>query len=219
MNRLFNRKILITDNDSKVSAALSQHFEWLGNFCRIANSLKDCKRILNEEKFDIVVSESTLPDGDAIELFANTDLPPVIIFSSRNDDDEIIELLSAGAVDYILKPCSPCVMAARIGIRLPPLNRIIVLHGLSLDIGKRTLFYNEKPVKLTSSEFNILHLLMSYPGKFFTADEIYEKVWNASSMQTSVVRFHISNLKKTLFAVTGKTLIVSEFGTGYSFAP
>lgn len=216
MNNLTFRKILIIDADENAALPLCKHFGLLGFDCRAAKTLAEGKAFLAEGGFDAVISELFLPDGKATDLIGET--PPLFILSSADGDDEIVEALSLGVSDYILKPCSPRVMEARLAARLPVKVQAVEHCGLTLDKRLRTASYLGKSLKLTSSEFNILFFLMTHPGKFFTADEIYEKVWNAASLQTSVVRFHISNLKKTLFSVTGKNLILSEFGVGYAFA-
>lgn len=211
------RKILIIDADETAAAPLCGYFGQGGCVCRVATTFESGRAFLGGEKFDAAICELALPDGSAAQLLETPGLPPVIVYSADGGDDDIVDVLSRGAADYVAKPCSPRVMAARIERRLPRGNTV-VCHGLTLDAGMRSVSYRGSPVKLTSSEFNILRFLMSNPGRFFTADEIYEHVWNASSMQTSVVRFHISNLKKALLAVTGKNLILSEFGAGYAFA-
>lgn len=210
-----SRKILMLD-DASVTAPLCSYLGQQGFVCRTAETFAEGRALLFEEKFDMIVSELALPDGTADELFGRE--LPIVIYSANTDDDAVLRFLALGAADYIFKPCSPRVLAARIALRLPQRNNTVTCSGLSLNVSLRTAYYGGLPVKLTSSEFNILRFLMAHPGKFFPADVIYERVWNASSMQTSVVRFHISNLKKTLFAVTGKNLILSEFGLGYAFA-
>lgn len=216
MNGLTPQKILFIDGEN-VTSPLCKHFGLLGVDCRAAKTLAEGRALLSEGAFRAVVSELFLPDGKATCLIGEA--APLFILSSVESEEEIIEALSLGAADYILKPCSPRVLEARLAARLPAASRTVSRYGLSLDKGLRTADYLGKPLKFTSSEFNILYFLMTHPGKFFTADEIYESVWHAASLQTSVVRFHISNLKKTIFSVTGKNLILSGFGMGYAFAP
>lgn len=217
MNRLFNRRILIIDDETE-ALPLLQYFGGLGNICRAKSTLQAGRALLAAESFDGVISEWVLPDGTAADLLGDG-VPPLLVYSSETGDSAVLEALSRGAADYVFKPCSLDVLALRLALRLPPRGNRMELHGLTLDADLRTVTFRGQPVKLTSSEFNILCFLMARPGIFFTADTIYEKVWNASSMQTSVVRFHIANLKRTLQAATGKNLIVSEFGAGYAFAP
>ena len=216
MDCLFNRRILILDDEAE-ALPLLQYFGEFGNICRAKSTLQAGRALLAAEPFDGVISEWVLPDGTAADLLGEG-VPPLLVYSSETDDSAVLEALSRGAADYVFKPCSPRVLALRLFLRLPPRGNRMERHGLALDMDLRAVTYRGQPVKLTSSEFNILCFLMAHPGVFFTTDTIYEKVWNASSMQTSVVRFHIANLKRALLAATGKNLIVSEFGAGYAFA-
>lgn len=216
MDAQFQRKILIVDAES-AARPFCEYFSRIGYSAFAAETLAEARRLLLREKFDAVVSELHLPDGEAVELFGESSAP-VVVFSEDASDEAVIRAFSLGASDYVFKPCSPRVMAARIERRLCLRERALSGHGITLSIAMRTALYEGKPIKLTSSEFNILCFLMAHAGQFFTADEIYERVWKMPSMQTGVVRFHISNLKRTLLAATGKNLILSGFGVGYAFA-
>lgn len=214
MDGFTSLKILVIDPDDE--APLCRHFGLLGYDCRAVKTVAEGKALLAKDVYAAVISGLFLPDGKATDLIGDS---PVFVFSSVTSDEEIIDALSRGAADYILKPCSPRVMEARLAPKLLKKAQTAEWSGLLLDRRSRAASYRGTPIKLTSSEFNILFFLMTNDGKFFTADEIYERVWNAASLQTSVVRFHISNLKKTLLSVTGKNFIRSEFGMGYAFVP
>ena len=216
MDTELQRKILIVDAES-AARPFCDYFAQIGYSAFTAETIADARRFLLREKADAVISELRLPDGEAGDLYQESSAP-VIVFSEETSDEAVIRALSLGAADYIFKPCSPPVMAARLERRLCLRSRSFTGYGITLNVAMRTALYDGKPLKLTSSEFNILCFLMAHPGQFFTADTIYERVWKMPSMQTSVVRFHISNLKRTIFSVTGKNLILSGFGTGYAFA-
>ena len=186
MDNEFQRKILMIGAES-VARPFAEYFRQIGYSPRTAETLAAARQFLMREKFDAVICELSLPDGEAGDLFGECPAP-VIVYSAETSDEAVVR------------------------------DRAFTGHGITLNITMRTALYGGKPIKLTSSEFNILCFLMAYPGKFFSADEIYERVWKSPSMQTSVVRFHISNLKRTLLAVTGENLILTEFGTGYAFA-
>ncbi len=216
MDPEFQRKLLIVDAES-AARPFCEYFREIGYSVSAAETVTEARRLLLREKFDAVVSELRLPDGEAGDLFGGP--APVVVFTAEASDEAVTRAFSLGASDYVFKPCSPRVMAARLERRLLLRERTLTGHGITLSAAMRTALYNGEPIKLTSSEFNILCFLMAHPGQFFTADEIYERVWKMPSMQTSVVRFHISNLKKTILSVTGKNLILSGFGMGYAFAP
>ncbi len=172
--------------------------------------------MLSGEKFDAVISELAFSDGKAFDLLSDG-CPPVIVLSTLHGDDEVVGALSAGCSDYVFKPCSPRVMAARLEARFTKGNAF-EYFGLSLNVSLRQVKYHGIPVKLTSSEFDILSFLMAHAGEFFSTDEIYQNVWHASSLQTSVVRVHLANLKRAIHTATGQNLIIQKFGTGYAFA-
>ena len=89
--------------------------------------------------------------------------------------------------------------------------------GLTVNASKRTVFYRQKPVQLTSSEFNILWFLIRNRGEFFHADKIYERVWQAPSLNTTTIRRHLSTLRQKLKEISNENLVVTEFGKGYAF--
>ena len=170
--------------------------------------------------FDVVLLDLILPDGNGIELLEQLGKTPVVILSDLGSDLNIIEGFSAGAADYIVKPCSPQVIEARMALRLlPDASSKLCLHGLSLNIANRTAVFNDAPLDLTSSEFNILMFLMQNAGEFFTANAIYEKVWKMPHLNSMTIKTHISNLRKKMFSVSKECadLILTEFGKGYAF--
>ena len=129
-------------------------------------------------------------------------------------------LLNSGAADYIIKPCSPKVLEARMALRLLPNSKAdISLGGLTLNVSDRTAAYKNNPLELTSSEFNVLMFLMQNAGKFYTANEIYEQVWKMPHLNTETIKKHLSNLRKKMFTVSDDcaSLLATKFGKGYAF--
>lgn len=215
-----DRKLLFVDDDPAVLEALCPYFRTRGNTVLTATDRKGALALLAEETFDAAVLDLVLPDGNGMQLFFEaTRLPPVIILSTLDGEAAMLEGFSAGAVDYVVKPCSPALLEARIALRLLPRREALLLGGgLTLNVAERTVFYREKPLALTGSEFNILCFLMKHPGIFYDAEQIYTNVWEAPSMQTTTVRYHISNLRRKIKEFTQKNLIMTKFGEGYAFA-
>ena len=161
-----------------------------------------------------------MPDGNGINLLGYLGKTPVIILSDLGADENVIGGLSAGAADYIIKPCSPKVLEARMALRLLPNSKAdISLGGLTLNVSDRTAAYKNNPLELTSSEFNVLMFLMQNAGKFYTANEIYEQVWKMPHLNTETIKKHLSNLRKKMFTVSDDcaSLLATKFGKGYAF--
>ncbi len=220
IKRVCGRKLLIIDDDTELTHEFQTYFASAGNTVAVADSIEQGIKHLKTTVFDAVILDIMLPDGEGIALFsACRNLPPVIILSVLADEHNMMEGFSLGAQDYVVKPCSPQLLEMRIALRLlPKPMRVLDIHGLCINSGERTLFYHGRPISLTGSEFNILWFLMSNAGKFFTSNEIFENVWGENSLEQTSIKFHISNLRRKLIEHTGKQLIMTKFGNGYTFS-
>lgn len=218
---VFDRKLLVVEDDSVIRKQIVQHFRERCNQVYEASTLGKARELIEAYVFDAIILDLILPDGEGLELFSEFhSLPPVIILSNLATDANMLEGFTAGATDYIAKPCSLELLEARLSLRmLPKADSIISSHGLILNTNERSALYHNTAISLTGSEFNILYFLMSHPGIYYNAAKIYENVWQAPSLKTTSVKYHISNLRQKLIQVSGKNLIRTEFGKGYSFLP
>lgn len=213
-----NRKLLFIDDDKDVLQNLTSYFS-AANHCFTASNLAEAKNYLQHNFFDAIILDLILPDGDGLQILKEfPDLPPVVILSSLGAEVEILSGFSVGAADYVVKPCSPQILDARLSLRLlPPRSSCIEINGIKVNSIRRTAQYNGVAFALTSSEFNILFFLMKNAGNFFSAREIYENIWQAPIMNSTTIRYHISNLRHKLISLTGKNLIITAFDKGYAF--
>ena len=220
MQQLSDRKLLFIEDDLALAEEIRKYFSE-NNTVMIANSVRradECIRLLS---FDAIVTDIILPDGSGLDIFEKYDsLPPVIVLSNLGSDENILEGLYYGAIDYIVKPCSLKVLEAKLFLRLDKQTKAeISVSGLTLNRTTRKVNYMGKQIQLTSSEFNILQYLMSNPGTFFSSNELYEKIWLARSLNTTTIRKHISSMRRKLLDATeGKEFILTDFGKGYAFA-
>ena len=220
MNRVEYKNILIVEDSDGLRNSLAEYFSAI-NVVTSCRTLADAVAAVTETKYDIVLLDLVLPDGNGIALMHYLEQTPVVILSALGTDNNVLDGFSAGAADYIIKPCSPQVIEARMSLRLLPDSKATIdLHGLTLNIAKRTAVYKDTPLDLTSSEFNILMFLMQNAGNSFTAAEIYEKVWRMPHLNSTSVKAHLSNLRKKMLAVSKNCadLIITEFGKGYAFS-
>lgn len=215
------RKLLFVEDNKELLEAMAEYFQGKGNAVFTASTLKQAKELYEREQLDAVVLDVILPDGDGLSLLEeHRTYPPVVILSDLGEEDDVTAGFFSGAADYIVKPCSVHLLEIRLSLRLlPPQGSALSLHGLTVNVAERTVKYKGTPVPLTSSEFNILHFLMSHAGLTFTSEEIYEQVWNAPSLQTTTVKRHLSTLRCKLKESMKQSPIVTEFGKGYCFVP
>ncbi len=138
---------------------------------------------------------------------------PVIFLTAKTEDIDKITGLNLGADDYITKPFEPMELIARVNSNLrryeqilnlkgstqTPSNQLIV-GGLVLDQATKEFFVNGQSVRLTKKEFQILELLMSYPGKVYSAEEIYESIWEETAINTETIMVHVRRLREKIEA-------------------
>lgn len=138
---------------------------------------------------------------------------PVIFLTAKTEDIDKITGLNLGADDYITKPFEPMELIARVNSNLrryeqilnlkgrtqTPSNQLIV-GGLVLDQATKEVFVNGRSVRLTKKEFQILELLMSYPGKVYSAEEIYESIWEETAINTETIMVHVRRLREKIEA-------------------
>lgn len=138
---------------------------------------------------------------------------PVIFLTAKTEDIDKITGFNLGADDYITKPFEPMELIARVNSNLrryeqilnlkgstqTPSNQLIV-GGLVLDQATKEVFVNGQSVRLTKKEFQILELLMSYPGKVYSAEEIYESIWEETAINTETIMVHVRRLREKIEA-------------------
>lgn len=219
MNKVMFKNILIVEDGDKLRNSLTEYFSAM-NKVTACPTLKSAISACAENEYDITLLDLILPDGNGIELLRNLRRTPVIILSDLGTDENVIDGLSAGAADYIVKPCSPQVIEAKMSLRLLPNGKAnLSSGGLTLNVQSRTAVYKNTVLDFTSSEFNILTFLMQNAGVYFNANEIYEQVWKMPHLNTETIKKHLSNLRKKLLAVSDEcaALLATKFGKGYAF--
>ena len=137
---------------------------------------------------------------------------PIIMMTARADEVDRVLGLELGADDYVTKPFVPMELLARVhshlrryekflratGAAAAPALRTYVIGGLELCEDTAELTVDGTPVKLTPLEFKILALLMKNPGRVFSAEEIYERVWNERAVSTDTIMVHIRNIREKI---------------------
>ena len=119
MNKVTFKNILIVEDGDKLRNSLTEYFSAM-NKVTACPTLKSAISACAENEYDITLLDLILPDGNGIELLRYLRRTPVIILSDLGTDENVIDGLSAGAADYIVKPCSPQVIEAKMSLRLLP---------------------------------------------------------------------------------------------------
>ena len=152
---------------------------------------------------------------------------PVIVVSAKDSIDSKVGLLTSGAEDYLTKPFDIQEFIARVGVQIRRFSgqggkgsagekTVLSYRELELYTDSYTAAVCGKPVELTRQEFKILELLLKYPNKVFSKQDIYDYAWDDIYIgEDKTVNVHISNIRKKLKAVTEAEYIETVWGIGF----
>ena len=175
---------------------------------------------LHEEGFDLVVLDLGLPRLDGIQVLrqspANGLTTPVLILTARDDTEDRVAGLDAGADDYLVKPFDIKELKARLRALLRrrngPSQIQLEAGGIALDPATRRVTFDGQPVNLTPREYQLLHELLANPGKTFSRDRRMGLLYGwDEGVESNTLEVHIYNLRKKLRA----DLIRTVRGIGY----
>lgn len=231
--------ILIVEDDNEINHMLTELLRSNGYRSQSAYSGTEALLYLRgqcgeqstvNERPRAVILDLMLPGMTGEELLHNMkeidNNIPVIVASAKDDVHTRVELLRAGADDYIVKPFDTEELLARleVALRRSAKTQGVVKPGGMLTFKDIVIEPDEyrvtaagQEVTLTRREFMILELLMSNPNKVFTKNNIYESVWNEEFVgEDNAVNVHISNIRQKLAKVNGdETYIQTVWGIGF----
>lgn len=218
--------ILIVEDDNEINHMLSALLQSNGYMTQSAYSGTEALLYLEKLETRAVILDLMLPGMAGEELLQKIKerdpALPVIVASAREDVQTRVELLRAGADDYIVKPFDTEELLARLEVALrrsggDKRSRKIVFKDIVIEPEEYRVMVSGEEVALTRREFLILELLMSNPNKVFTKNNIYESVWNEEFVgEDNAVNVHISNIRQKLAKVnSNETYIQTVWGIGF----
>ncbi len=219
-------EILLIDDDERLAELVSRFLEPFNLQVHSELHPRDGLQRLDEQSFDLVILDVMLPDMDGFEVCReirkNSNIP-IIMLTARGDVLDRVVGLELGADDYLPKPFEPRELAARIQSILKrvhqnpqPDDSILRFDRLQLDVDKRRLLIDDEEVSLSGSEFELLTLLASNPGKTFDRDEILNELKGIDAeLFSRSVDILVSRLRQKLKPLE---LIQTMRGKGYRFS-
>ena len=225
-------KILVVDDEKEIADLLEINLISDGFEVLKAYNGEEGLKILEQEKVDLMLLDVMMPGIDGLEMCRRVREDkniPIIIVSAKSQELDKILGLSTGADDYVSKPFNPLELMARVKSQLRRYRELnpahqekqknpkIVLKNLEIDKATHQVQVYGEPVKLTPIEFDILYLLASHPGRVFSTDEIFEKVWHEKVYEANnTVMVHIRRLRgKMQDDARVDKIITTVWGVGY----
>ena len=209
--------ILIVEDDKEIRDGIEIFLRNQGyEVYKAANGLEGLKLVQSVE-IHLAVLDIMMPVMDGVTMLMKVRSLgyefPVLMLSAKSEEVDKVIGLNMGADDYVTKPFTPMELLARINSHLRRYekylkvtseetpkedDKILRLGGLELNDETVQLTVDGEPVKLTPMEFRIVQLLMKNPGRVFSADEIYERVWNEKAVNTDTIMVHVRNIREKI---------------------
>ena len=206
--------ILIVEDEKDIAIAIEAYLNNQGYKTFIASNGLEGLEVLEKQEIHLAIVDVMMPKMDGITFVMKLREKyhfPVIMLSAKSEEVDKIMGLNIGADDYVTKPFRPLELLARVNSHLRRYSRflnmvskeevnenIFTVGGLELNDDTKEVFVDGTLVKLTPIEFKILSLLIQNVGRVFSAEEIYERVWNEQAINTDTIMVHVRKIREKI---------------------
>ena len=226
-------RVLICDDDRDIVRAIGLFLKGEGYTVCEAYNGQEALDILDKEEGHLLLLDIMMPVMDGVETLQEIRKKwnlPVILLTAKSEDSDKVLGLNLGADDYVTKPFQPMELIARVKSQL---RRYLQLGGnvpaadsftfgnITLDNQSKTVTLDGEPVRLTKTEYDILHFLMQHPGTVYSPQEIYEEVWKDSAVNgENTVAVHMRHLREKVEITPSEPRYLKMiWGRGYYLDP
>lgn len=208
--------ILIVEDDKEIRDGVEIYLKNQGYQVWKAANGKEGLEIVTREEIHLAILDIMMPVMDGVTMLMklreqNHEFP-VIMLSAKSEEVDKIMGLNMGADDYVTKPFTPLELLARVNSHLRRYSKyltavsgekqekshVYTIGGLELNEETVEVTVDGEAVKLTPMEFKIVQLLIKNPGRVFSADEIYERIWNEKAVNTDTIMVHVRNIREKI---------------------
>ncbi len=208
-------RILVVEDDREILEGIGIYLKNQGYVVFKAENGREGLSIAEKETIHLAIVDIMMPGMDGITMtmkIRESHDFPIIMLTAKSEEIDKLTGFQCGADDYVTKPFAPLELLARVNSQLRRYKKylevlnhkekedenVYVVGGLELNENTVTLSVDGNAVKVTPLEFKIMALLMKNPGRVFSSDEIYEKVWNERAVNTDTIMVHIRNLREKI---------------------
>jgi DNA-binding response OmpR family regulator len=222
-------KILVVDDEMKIARLVRDYLSEAGFDVALASTGRAAVAAVRSDRPDLVVLDLGLPGMDGYDVTrairGGGSAIPIIMLTARSEETDRIVGLELGADDYVVKPFSPRELVARVKAVLRRLGCEVATETLRaadlvISLPNRTVERNGKRIDLTTSEFELLRVLASNPGRVFTRGQLLDAIRGVSfESYERAIDAHIKNLRKKLEPDPRHPMyVLTVYGVGYKFS-
>jgi two-component system KDP operon response regulator KdpE len=223
-------RVLVVEDDREIRALMQSSLSVEGFEVQTAVSVSEARALLQHALPDVLVLDLGLPDGDGIELVTEVrkrHALPILVVSARHQEAQKIQLLDAGADDYLTKPFSVGELLARIRVALrhrgTALAAAVTVHAvgdLQVDLASHGVQCRGQVLHLTPTEFKLLARLVRSAGRVVTHRQLLGDVWGPEFTEhTHYLRLYMAQLRAKIELTPAEPRhLLTETGVGYRLA-
>ncbi len=222
-------KILIIEDEISLNKSMVDFLTKQQYLCEAVNNYYDALEKIECYQYDCIVLDLMLPDGNGLQLLShlknNKKSEGVIIISARNELDDKITGIEAGADDYLTKPFHLSELSVRIAAIIRRKNlqgsNTITFKDITIDILAKSISVNKKAVVVTRKEYELLLYFIINKNRVLSKNAIAEHLWGDDMDMAGNHDFiytHIKNLRKKLLVAGAGDYLQSVYGMGYKFS-
>ena len=210
-------KVLLVEDNYSIAKGLIYAFEQNEFEVKYAKSIAVASKFLNAEKFNIIILDVMLPDGNGFEFYKRIKeehFTPTIFLTAKDDEDDIVNGLELGAEDYVTKPFLIRELIARMNkILSKSKSNKIKIKDISIDLDKMVAYKNDEEINLTALETKLLIYMFTNSGKVLNRECIIEKIWDwtRNDVNDNTISVYIKRIREKL----DTDIIVTIKGIGY----
>lgn len=213
-NKMEMNHVLVVEDDKEIREGVEIYLKSQGYEVFQAADGVEGLEVIEKEDIHLAIVDIMMPRMDGISMVVKLREKydfPVIFLSAKSEEVDKIMGLNMGADDYVTKPFTPMELLARVNSQLRRYrrfmkklgdkeenSRIHTIGGLEINEDNVEVTVDGEPVKMTPIEYKILLLLMKNPGRVFSAEEIYERVWNERAINTDTIMVHVRNIREKI---------------------
>ena len=213
-NKMEMNHVLVVEDDKEIREGVEIYLKSQGYEVFQAADGVEGLEVIEKEDIHLAIVDIMMPRMDGISMVVKLREKydfPVIFLSAKSEEVDKIMGLNMGADDYVTKPFPPMDLLARVNSQLRRYrrfmerlgdkeenSRIHTIGGLEINEDNVEVTVDGEPVKMTPIEYKILLLLMKNPGRVFSAEEIYERVWNERAINTDTIMVHVRNIREKI---------------------
>jgi DNA-binding response OmpR family regulator len=223
------KRILIVEDEAKLARLIARVLREEGYAAEVVYDGRSGFARASAEPYDLLILDWMLPDRSGIQIVRGLRAAevgiPVLMLTARDQVEDRVEGLDAGADDYLPKPFAFAELLARVRAltRRPHkdvLESVLRVGDLTLDPVRHVVRRGDERIDLTAREFALLSMLLQRPGQVFTRSVLLDAVWGGSrDTYANVVDLYVSHLRKKLDRDSGPSHIRTVRGVGYAFEP